>query len=109
VTCTATDACGNSTNCGFNVTVNPYICPPLVLNCSSNFTVTTASCGTSNATVFFSSSAFGGCAPVYLVCEPPSGSTFPLGNTLVTCTASDACGNITNAASSSASSRTFAQ
>jgi hypothetical protein len=96
VTCTASDSCGNSTNCSFNVTVNPYVCPPLVLNCSSNITVTTASCGSSNATVFFSSSVSGGCAPVNLICNPPSGSSFALGATTVTCTASDSCGNSTN-------------
>src|SRR5262249_29560737 len=27
------------------------------------------------------------------VCNPPSGSTFPIGTTTVTCTVSDACGN----------------
>ena len=28
-----------------------------------------------------------------VVCVPPSGSVFPIGTTLVTCTATDACGN----------------
>ena len=36
----------------------------------------------------------GGCAPVSTpVCNPPSGSTFPIGTTTVTCTVTDACSN----------------
>jgi hypothetical protein len=31
----------------------------------------------------------------YVVCEPPSGATFPLGDTVVSCTASDTRGNAT--------------
>jgi autotransporter-associated beta strand protein len=97
VTCTATDACGHTTNCSFTVTVNPPVCPPLVLNCSSNIVVTTASCTNTSATVFFTSSASGGCnPPPSLFCTPPSGSSFPLGITTVTCTASNSCGQITN-------------
>jgi hypothetical protein len=96
VTCTASDACGGSTNCSFNVTVNPFVCPAITLTCSSNITVTTASCTNTGATVFFSSSAFGGCAPLNLSCNPPSGSSFSLGTTPVNCVATDACGHSTN-------------
>ena len=96
VTCTASDSCGNSTNCSFIITVQPYVCSALVLHCSSNLTVTASGCTASGATVFFSSSATGGCAPVNVSCNPPSGSTFPIGTTTVTCTASDSCGNSTN-------------
>jgi hypothetical protein len=94
VTCTACDACGTCTNCSFTVTVNPYICPPIALTCSSNITVTT--CGSGGAVVFYTSTATGGCAPTTVNCNPPSGSTFPPGTTLVTCTATDGCGNHTN-------------
>ncbi len=95
VTCTASDSCGNHTNCSFNVTVNP--CPPIVLTCSSNITVTTASCNSNSAVVFYSSSASGGCnPPPSLFCTPPSGSSFPVGTTTVTCTASNSCGQVTN-------------
>jgi uncharacterized repeat protein (TIGR01451 family) len=34
----------------------------------------------------------GGCPPVVTRCEPPSGSRFPLGRNVVTCTATDAAG-----------------
>jgi autotransporter-associated beta strand protein len=96
VTCTATDNCGNHTNCSFTVTVNPPVCPPLVLNCSSNIVVNNTNCGSTSSVVFFISSASGGCGPVILNCTPPSGSTFPIGTTTVNCSASDACGNKTN-------------
>ena len=33
------------------------------------------------------------CGEVKVVCEPPSGSSFPPGSTVVTCTATDAAGN----------------
>lgn len=36
---------------------------------------------------------FGGVMPVTVVCNPPSGSTFPKGTTTVVCTATDAAGN----------------
>jgi hypothetical protein len=35
--------------------------------------------------------------PVAVVCSPPAGSTFPLGNTAVACTAADQAGNTANA------------
>jgi hypothetical protein len=92
VTATASDTCGSSTNCSFQVTVVP---PPITLACSTNITVTTT--GSSGVVVFFTSSATGGCTPPPFVgCSPPSGSTFPIGTTPVTCTASDGCGQTTN-------------
>jgi autotransporter-associated beta strand protein len=95
VTCTASDSCGGSTNCSFTITVNPYVCPPLVLNCSSNLSVPATS--PNGAVVFYTSSASGGCTPPpFLSCSPPSGSTFPIGTTSVSCMASDGCGHSTN-------------
>src|SRR5262249_60933749 len=96
VTCTASNSCGQVTNCSFKVTVLSSNCPGLVLTCSSNIVVTASACSNS-AVVFYSSSASGGCnPPPSLFCTPPSGSTFPLGTTTVTCTASNSCGQITN-------------
>ena len=91
VTCTASDACGVTNTCNFTVTVNPL--PAIKLTCSTNITVTAA--GSTGAVVTYSSSASGGCPPVNVVCNPPSGSTFPVGTTPVTCVASDACGQQT--------------
>src|SRR5207253_6536063 len=43
--------------------------------------------------VNFTVTASGGCSPPTVVANPPSGSTFPVGTTTVTATASDTCGN----------------
>jgi len=95
VTTTASDNCSNSTNCTFTVTVNRQTYPPIVLTCSSNFTITASTPGGTN--VYFTTSAYGGCSsPLNLSSSPPSGSTFPIGTTTVTTTASDNCGNSTN-------------
>jgi hypothetical protein len=91
VTCTASDDCGTTTNCGFAITV---VRVPLKLTCSSNITVSATS--SNGAVVFYTSSATGGCSSPNVICTPPSGSTFPIGTTPVTCTASDNCGTITN-------------
>ena len=37
--------------------------------------------------------ASGGCTTPTIIANPPSGSTFPIGTTTVTATASDTCGN----------------
>src|SRR5262249_61016426 len=64
--------------------------------CSSNIVVTASPCSNS-AVVFYSGSASGGCnPPPSLFCNPPSGSSFPLGTNTVTCTASNSCGQVTN-------------
>jgi HYR domain len=95
VTTTASDTCGDSTNCSFSVTVNKPVYPPIVLTCSQDVTVTATS--TNGAAVYFTGSAYGGCsAPLTLASSPPSGSTFPVGTTTVTTTASDTCGDSTN-------------
>src|ERR1017187_3050528 len=92
VTVTASDSCGNSTNCSFTVTV---VKPPLTINCSSNLTVTATNL--SGVKVYYTVTASGGCSPPpYLTANPPSGSTFPIGTTTVTATASDTCGTLTN-------------
>jgi hypothetical protein len=90
VTCTASNICGQITECSFTVTVNPPT--PPTLTCSSNLTVATTSAA--GAVVTYTSSASGGCPPVTVNCNPPSGSTFSIGTTVVTCTASDACGQV---------------
>ena len=92
---TASDNCGQHTNCSFTVTVNAQTNPPIVLSCSTNITVTATS--SDGATVFFSTPASGGCSPPpNVVANPPSGSTFPIGTTPVYVTASDSCGDSTN-------------
>jgi hypothetical protein len=50
--------------------------------------------GTNGAVVTATVTATDNCAgPVSIICTPPSGSLFPVGDTTVNCTAVDACGN----------------
>src|SRR5208337_5307349 len=92
---TASDTCGQTTNCSFSVTVNPPTYPPIVLTCSSNLTATATS--SNGAVVYFSVTAGGGCSPPPSVTAyPPSGSVFPVGTNMVMVIASDTCGHSTN-------------
>ena len=88
VTCTATDALGNSTSCSFTVTV--AVVPLPTITCPANSTVNSA-CGQACAVVNYP-------APVVLNgtlvrCSPPSGTCFPIGTTTVICRATNICNN----------------
>lgn len=90
VTCTATDSFGNSVECTFTVTVEDT--QPPVISCPENATIECT--GNGGAVYEFSATATDGCdANPTVTCDPPSGSTFLLGETTVTCTAVDASGN----------------
>jgi len=86
VTCTAIDSLGNAATCSFRVIVQRFG-PPVVLKCPPNQILYT--CG-SNAVAYYNVHASGSVGPVIL--SPPSGSTFPLGTNIVTCTATNGCG-----------------
>ncbi len=93
VTCTATDAAGNSVSASFDVTIVDTTPPVLTVPSSPVFEVIE---GPSGATVDFADlvSATDLVDPAPSVdCVPASGSLFPPGETLVTCTARDASGN----------------
>ncbi len=92
VVCTALDASGNSTMCTFNVTVQD-IAPPTIM-CPLG-TITEECTSLSGRVVIFPTpSATDLCDPSpTVVCVPASGSLFPLGASVVTCTAKDAAGN----------------
>ena len=64
---------------------------PVAIACPTDIVVPAT--GPSGAVVTFKVSGSGGCGPLTITCTPPSGSTFPVGTTLVTCTAVDPCGN----------------
>ena len=87
VSCVATDSCGQTANCAFTVTIEE---PPLLAVCSPN--ITFRATDSSGAKVFYNSSTSGGCSGASITCNPPSGSTFPIGTTTVSCLATDACG-----------------
>ena len=90
VTCTATDVSGNTGSATFRVTVADTM-PPVVTVPAD---ITTEATGSAGAPATFTASATdlvdGSLTPT---CTPASGSTFPLGATTVTCTATDASGN----------------
>src|SRR5437867_780901 len=98
VTCTAKDAANNMASCTFTVTIQDT--QPPTITCPGNITSTTASCPPSNSgTVNFTVTASDNCPGVTTVCKNQnnqivtSGSSFPVGATTVTCTATDASGN----------------
>lgn len=90
VTCTATDAAGNHTSCGFTVTVNDTQAP--TITCPANITQGTDP-NQPTAVVTYQASVSDNCPGATYSCSPPSGSTFSLGTTTVTCTATDASNN----------------
>jgi hypothetical protein len=87
VTCTAVDGFGNQAQCSFVVTATDTV--PPVVTCPANITVD--ACGNPNGKVVeFTATALDQCAGALPVtCVPASGSTFPVGDTTVICTATD--------------------
>jgi hypothetical protein len=87
VTCTATDAAGNTgTSSPFNVTVQDTTAPVLSLPAP----ITTSATSAAGAAVSFTATANDLVAgAVAASCDHASGSTFPVGVTTVTCSATD--------------------
>ena len=83
----ATDACGNvSDPVSETWTVLDTTAP--TVTCPSNLT---AGC---SEVVNFTTDVTDACDPnVTVTCDPPSGQVFPAGETTVTCSSTDACGN----------------
>jgi hypothetical protein len=90
VICTATDASGNSVQCSFMVKVVDTT-PPSI-ECPSNVS---KMCETPDgAPCNFEAGAVDVCdSSPSVVCDPPTGTVFPIGTTMVTCTATDSAGN----------------
>ncbi|HYT60933.1 MAG TPA: HYR domain-containing protein, partial [Haliangiales bacterium] len=93
VTCTATDGAGNRSSCSFTVTVNDTEPPKIA--CPTNIVVSTDA-GACDARVTFPTPVATDDCPgtITVLCNPPSGTVFPIGDTPVTCTATDAVGNV---------------
>jgi hypothetical protein len=90
VTCTATDEAGNAATGTFTVTVLDRTAPRLGIPSQTRSEAT----GPAGAVVAYTVTAtdlVDGTVPA--TCTPASGSTFPLGETVVSCSATDAAGN----------------
>jgi hypothetical protein len=91
VTCSATDAAGNTGSATFTVTVHDTTAP--VYGPAPNVTVNATS--PAGAVVTFPTPPATDAVGVSSnVCTPASGATFPVGTTTVTCLAADAAGNV---------------
>lgn len=90
VRCTATDIAGNAAQASFSVTVRDTTPPAVVVPADIAVDAT----GPAGAVVTYAATATdlvdGAVAPT---CGPASGSTFPVGDTTVSCSAVDAHGN----------------
>jgi HYR domain len=92
VTCSATDAHNNTGSASFNVTVTLNDTTPPVVTVPSDISTTTQS--PTGAVVTFAASANDNIdGPITPTCSPASGANFPVGQTSVTCSATDAHGN----------------
>jgi N-acetylneuraminic acid mutarotase len=88
VTLTVTDNHGASSSCSATVTVVENT-PPSI-SCPASLTVTAPPRSNSTAVFYSSPSANDACGSVVVSCSAASGSSFPVGATTVTCTATDA-------------------
>jgi hypothetical protein len=89
---TATDLCGNSTNCLQLITVRDTTAP--LITCPDDI-VTSTDPGECTAKVNFTVPVTDACdANPSVICVPASNTALPIGLTTVFCTGSDACGNI---------------
>ncbi len=79
-------SCGSSST---PTTPTPVPIDPPVITCPASQSLTSA-LATPIPVVYGTPSVVGGKAPVTTSCTPTSGSTFPVGTTTVTCTATDA-------------------
>jgi hypothetical protein len=90
VTLTATDQDNLFTSCSAQVTVRDT--EPPVITCPANITRSNDP-GVCGAVATFTATARDNCSGVTVSCTPPSGSSFPVGTTTVTCSATDTSGN----------------
>jgi len=98
ITWTATDAAGNTASATQTVTVldiEPPVFPTSsrLLAGAAQSILTFNATSPSGAVVTYQVNATDNVGVTSLVCEPKSGSVFPIGNTTVNCTAGDAAGN----------------
>jgi hypothetical protein len=86
----ATDDSGNISAC--SQTINIVDTTPPAITCPADIAVDTDTC-VSGEVITYDVPATDNCSDPVVDCSPPSGSTFPLGTTDGTCTATDDAGN----------------
>lgn len=92
VVVTALDNHGNKSTCSFDVIVNDAQ-PPVITACPANITVNADPGQCSKVVTWNPPSASDNCAVKSLTADRPSGSSFPVGKTMVKYTALDNAGN----------------
>ena len=93
VTCEATDNAGNTGTASFTVTVVDSTAPVVTVPADAA-DISAEATSASGGVVSYDASAVDAVdGPIGVVCDLPSGSTFPLGETTVTCEATDNAGN----------------
>ena len=92
--CTATDSHGNTAAAAFTIIVVDTVPPAVTVPSNVTLQATSPSGAIHNYVASAVDNVDGAITPV---CAPVSGSTFPIGVTTVTCTATDAAGNAGNA------------
>jgi hypothetical protein len=94
VNCTATDASSNTATGSFNVIVTSSLTKPTITGVPSPITIEAT--GATGAVVTYTNpTASDQNGAVTVTCTPASGSTFALGTTTVTCSATNAAGTST--------------
>jgi hypothetical protein len=86
-------SCSSTTgeSCGFDVTVVDTQPPQITV--PENLTVVGTNPGVPLVVNYMAPQASDNCPAVVYNCDPPAGSEFPIGDSTVTCTATDASGN----------------
>jgi hypothetical protein len=92
VNCSAKDAAGNTATGSFTVTVRDTTPPSVGSPASITAEATSAAGAVVTYTTPTATDTVGPASPA-VSCSPASGSTFPLGTTTVTCSATDTAGN----------------
>ena len=92
MTCSATDFDGNTGSASFTVTVRDTIAPRVTVP----DTISVEQTSPAGATVTYAAPVIveQGSGLLSWPCAPVSGTTFPVGSTTVTCTATDNAGNV---------------
>lgn len=88
VTCRAFDDCQNTSGCEFKLTVKVDAEPPRII-CPDD--IRRGTCDSNAVVVTYTVTATDDSGVVSVVCNPPSGSLFPVGTTQVICRAVDRC------------------